>query len=132
MTKHGRNARLMLGAASGSASLVSESHGWNLNIDTDMGEDTAQGDSFGTRLPGIHEFNIEVQKWFDQATGALTAAVVARTRQKFYAYPDFSDTTIYWYGTGYLSGGGMDAPINGVVDQAITLFPDADPTYVHP
>jgi hypothetical protein len=133
MTRHGVNSRLYMGATT--AAPIAETHGINVGIETDFAEDSSQGDTWKTYLPGLTDISIEFDKWFDQSTGggALLAAVIARTSQKWYFYPDATDSTIYMYGaSGYVGGGGFDAPIDNIVDQHYMFRTSAQPTYVHP
>lgn len=133
MTRHGVNSRLYLGATN--AVPVAETHGINFGVETDFAEDSAQGDTWKTYLPGLSDMTLEFDKWFDQSAGggALLQAVISRTAQKWYFYPDASDATIYVYGSaGYLGGGGFDAPIDAIVDQHYTFRSSAQPVYVHP
>jgi hypothetical protein len=129
-TKHGVNARIYLGAST--AIPVAETHGMSLGFDTDFAEDSAQGDSFKTYLPGLADFTLEINKWYDSAEYVLLDAVIARTTLKFYFYPDASDNTVYVYGTGTLGGGGFDAPIDNIVDQTYSFRAAAQPTFKHP
>lgn len=129
-TRHGLNSILYLGATNASA--VAESHGIKVNVDTDFAEDSAQGDVWKTSLPGLSTFGFEIQKWYDNANHTLLDAVIAKTLQKFYFYPDRADATVYAYGTGYLGGGGFDSQINATIDQAYKFEPSGQPVYVHP
>ena len=129
--KHGVNARLYMGATT--AIPVAGTHGLKVTADTDFAEQSAQGDPWKTRLPGLSDFSIEIQKFYDSlaAGWVLFDAVIARTVQKFYFYPDAADSANYIYGTGYLGGSGFDAPIGGIVDQSYKLVPTTQPTAVH-
>lgn len=131
-TKHGVNAAVYLGATT--AIPISETHGISVSVETDFAEDSSQGDTWKTSLPGLSSFSFEFEHWFDSAVGggALLAAVIARTVQKFYFYPDRADATVYAYGTGYLGGGGFDAPMDDIVNQTFTLEPSGQPSVVHP
>lgn len=128
-TKHGVNSRIYVGATN--AIPVAETHGFNVQIDTQFAEDSAQGDTWVTRLPGLSDFTVEITKWYDSAVHTLLDAVIARTTLKFYIYPDAADATVYLYGTGTLGGGGFDAPIDNIVDQTYTLMPVSQPFYQH-
>jgi hypothetical protein len=128
-TKHGVNARIYMGAST--AIPITETHGMNLGFDTDFAEDSSQGDSFKTYLPGLSDFTLEINR-YDSAESTLLNAVIARTTLKFYFYPDANDATVYVYGTGTLGGGGFDAPIDNIVDQTYQFRAAAQPTYVHP
>jgi len=129
-TKHGVNARLYFGT--GVAIPVAETHGIKLGFETQTAEDGSQGDSFVTRLPGLTDFTLEFDHWYDSAEYALLDSVISRTAGKYYFYPDASDATVYVYGTGTLGGGGFDAPMDNIVDQTYSLFPSSQPTFHHP
>lgn len=134
MTRHGVKSRLYMGASV--AIPVAETHNINVGVETDFAEDSAQGDTWKTFLPGLSDMSLEFDKWFDETAttgGVLLAAVIARTAQKWYFYPDASDATVYMYGaSGYLGGGGFDAPIDAIVDQHYTFRASSQPVYVHP
>lgn len=131
-TRHGLNAILYMGPNSGSASAVAETHGLNMNVDTDFAEDSSQGDSWKTYLVGLNDFKLEIDKWYDNSTGVLLNASINKTLMKFYLYPDRADSTIYFYGTNYIGGGGLNAPINAAIDQKFTLVANSQPVYVGP
>jgi hypothetical protein len=114
------------------ASPVAETHGMNLSFDTDFAEDSSQGDIFKTYLPGLSDFSLEINKWYDSADATLIDAAINRTVLKFYFYPDAADSTVYIYGTGVLGGGGFDAPIDNIVDQTYQFRASSQPTYHHP
>ncbi len=130
--KHGVNSRIYVGATN--ASPISGTHGLKVTVDTDFAEQSAQGDVWKTRLPGLSDFSVEISKWYDSLTAGaiLVDAVIARTLEKFYYYPDAADNTNYVYGTAYIGGGGYDSPIGGIVDQSYKLIPTSQPTVVHP
>jgi hypothetical protein len=129
-TKHGVNARFYAGASV--AIPIAETHGMNLNFDTDFAEDSSQGDSFKTYLPGLSDFTLEINKWYDSADATLLDAVINRTDLKFYFYPDAADATVYVYGSGKVGGGGFNAPIDNIVDQTYQFRASSQPTYKHP
>lgn len=129
-TRHGYNSRLYFGT--GVAIPVAETHGIQVGFETQTAEDSAQGDSFVTRLTGLTDFTLEFDKWYDTAEFALIDAVIGKIEGKYYFYPDASDATYYVYGLGRLGGGGWDAPLDGIVDQSYSLFPSSQPTVKHP
>jgi hypothetical protein len=131
-TKHGVNAVLYMGATT--AIPITETHGITIGAETDFAEDSSQGDTWKTYLPGLSDITTEFEKWFDSAAGGgtLLAAAIARTLQKVYFYPDRADDTVYLYGTGYVGGGGFDAPIGDIVNQTYSFRFTSQPTYIHP
>jgi hypothetical protein len=129
-TKHGVNARLYAGAST--AIPITETHNLDMGFSTDFAEDSSQGDSFKTYLPGLSDFTFKIDKWYDSAESVLLSAVIARTSMKFYFYPDAADATVYIYGTGTFGGGGFKAGIGDIVDQSYEFRASAQPTYQHP
>lgn len=131
-TKAGTQAILYLGSTNAAA--ISETAEMAIEVSTDFAEDTAHGDTWRTFIPTLSTFNLSVTKHFDSAPGGgqLDQWVVSRTLLKFYLYYDRADATIYWYGTGYLGGGGATMGLEDVIDGSYTLQPSGQPTLVHP
>ncbi len=131
-TVHGLNAILYLGATN--AAPVTEIHNISLTTDTDFAEDSSMGDTWKTYLAGLSDFQLDFDKWFDDATGggSLLQAVINRTVQKFYFYPSRLTSTIYVYGTAYVGGGGFEAGMDGAIDQSYSLRSISQPTVIHP
>jgi hypothetical protein len=131
-TKAGTDAILYLGVTN--ASRVDETYDLSIETTTDFAEDTAHGDAFRTFIPTLGTFSLTVGKHFDSAAGGgqLQQWAIAKTLLKFYLYPDRADATIYWYGTGYLGGGGMSMTLEDVIDSEFEFQPSGQPNYVHP
>lgn len=131
-TKAGTNAIVYLGSTN--ATPVDETFDLSIDTTTDFAEDSAHGDSWRTFIPTLSTFELSIGKHYDSAPGggALQNFVINRTLLKFYLYPDRSDSTVYFYGTGYLGGGGMTMGLEDVIDSTFTLQPSGQPTYVHP
>jgi hypothetical protein len=129
-TKHGVNSRIYMGATV--AIPIAETHGINLEFSTDFADDSSQGDSFHTSLPGLTDATLGIDKWYDSAEYAMLDAVIGRTLQKFYAYPDAADASVYVYGTGYLGNGGLNMGIGDIVDQSYTFKMATQPSFKHP
>jgi hypothetical protein len=131
-TKAGTNAIIYLGATNASA--ITETFNLSVEVSTDTAEDTAHGDTWRTRIPTLSDFTLEMEKHHDFAAGggALITAVINRTLQKYYLYPDRADATIYWYGTAYLAGGGMSLGLEDVIDSSFSVIPVSQPALVHP
>ncbi len=128
-TKHGVNARVYLGATT--AIPIAETHNLDMSFNTDFAEDSSQGDSFKTFLPGLSEATFKIDKWYDSAAHTLLDAVIARTSLNAYFYPDAADNTVYVYGTGTIGGGGFKAGIGDIVDQSYDFRFSSQPTYKH-
>ena len=129
--KHGRLGAVYWGA--NTAVPVAETHGdFDLNLDTDMEEDTSHGDTWKTRIPGLKDWKLAFSKWFDTAYHVLMDAAIASTVGKYYHYPDRTDATVYWYGTGYVAVKSFKTPLGGIIDESYEIIPVSQPTYVHP
>lgn len=130
-TNASTQAALYLGSTN--ASLITETFDLSINVTTDTAEDTAHGDTWRTFIPTLSSFEMSMGKHYDDAAGGgqLQAWVIARTSLKFYLYPSRNTTSIYWYGTIYLGGGGMAMGLEDVIDSTFTAIPITAPTYVH-
>lgn len=126
------DAQIYLGVTN--ASPITETFDLSIEVTTDTAEDTAHGDDWRTFIPTLSTFDLSIGKHFDDAVGGgqLQAWVIARTALRFYLYPNRNTTTIYWYGTIYLVGGGMTMGLEDIIDSTFTAVPISQPTYVHP
>jgi hypothetical protein len=130
-TKSGRLGVLYWGASTAVA--VAETHdAFGLSLSTDYAEDTSHGDTYRTRIPTLKDFTLSFEKWFDTAYHTLIDAAIASTTGKFYLYPDRTDNTIYWYGTGYVGLEDYNVGLEDTVNESYQLVPTSQPTYVHP
>lgn len=129
-TASGVNAILYMGATN--ASEVTETFNLSIEVSTDTVEDTAHGDVWRTFIPTLSTFDMTIEKHFDTAYHVLQDAVINRTVMKFYLYPRRTDSTIYWYGTAYLTGGGQTLGLEDIINESYGIAPVAQPTYVHP
>ena len=131
-TLAGTNAIIYLGTTNASA--ITETFDLSIETETDFADDSAHGDSWRTFIPTLSTFNLTINKHFDDATGGgqLQAWVIARTVLKYYLYPTRASSTVYWYGTCYLGGGGMSMTLEDVIDSTFNAQPISQPTYVHP
>lgn len=112
---------------------VAETHDdLDLSLSTDFQEDTAHGDTYRTRIPGLKDFSLAVQKWFDTSYHVMIDAAIASTIGKFYLYPDRTDPSIYWFGTNYWGLESYTIPLEGIVNESYTLVPESQPKYIHP
>ena len=131
-TAAGTNAILYLGVTN--ASPITETFDLSIETTTDTAEDSAHGDSWRTFIPTLSTFDMTIGKHLDLAAsgGQLQAWVIARTALKYYLYPDRNTTTVYWYGTMYLGGGGMSMGLEDVIDSTFSSIPISQPSYQHP
>jgi hypothetical protein len=126
------NAQIYLGVTN--ASPIDETFNLSIETTTDTAEDTAHGDVWRTFIPTLSNFDGAIEKHVDFASGGgqLQAWQIARTVLKYYLYLDRNTTTVYWYGTCRLGGGGATMGLEDVVDSSFTIIPVSQPTYNHP
>ena len=126
------NAVIYLGEAA--ASPIAETFDISANVTSDTAEDTAHGDTWRTRIPTLNDFTLSLSKhWVDDAGGGREVQwVINRTILRYYLYPVRTTTTIYWYGTCRLGGGGLSLGLEDVIDQEFEAYPVSQPLYVHP
>jgi hypothetical protein len=131
-TDVGTNAIIYLGTTN--ASPITETFDLSIETTTDFADDSAHGDVWRTFIPTLSTFEMTINKHFDNAAsgGALQAFVINRSVLKYYLYPNRTSSTIYWYGTCYLGGGGMSMTLEDVIDSTFQAQPISQPTYVHP
>jgi hypothetical protein len=130
----GTNAILYLGLNSGSAGPITETFDLSVETETDFADDSAHGDVWRTFLPTLSTFTMSINKHFDDAAGGgqLQNWVIGRNLLRFYLYPARTTSTIYFYGTGYLGGGGIGLTLEDIADSAFTFQPSGQPGYIHP
>lgn len=126
------NAQIYLGVTN--ASPIDETVDLSIETSTDTAEDTAHGDVWRTFIPTLSTFDLSIKRHVDMGAGggAIQAWAIARTVLKYYLYPDRATTTIYWYGTVRIGGGGMSMGLEDVIDADFKGIPVSQPTYVHP
>jgi len=61
-TLHGKNARVYIQGSGAEATLLSEAAMWRINIDSDLAEDNAFGDSWKTNKKGLMGWKGEVNR----------------------------------------------------------------------
>jgi hypothetical protein len=131
-TDVGTNAIIYLGTTN--ASPITETYDLSIETSTDFADDSSHGDSWRTFIPTLSTFDLTVNKHFDNAAGGgqLQSWAISRTTLKYYLYPNRTSSTIYWYGTLTLGGGGMSMTLEDVIDSQFKAQPVSQPTYVHP
>lgn len=130
-TKHGRLAVLYWGQ--NTAVPIAETHDdIGASMEPDFAPDSAHGDNFETSIPGMLKFDLTFTAWFDTSYHTLVDDAIAKTVGRWYWYPDRTDSTIYWYGTGYLGMTDYKTPMAGIVDTGFRLVAATQPTYKHP
>lgn len=135
-TAAGTNAILYLGVTN--ATFVDETTNLSIEVTTDTVEDTAHGDVWRTFIPTLSTFDMSIDKHIDFGAtagangGQMQQWVNNRTALRYYLYPRRDDATIYWYGTCYLTGGGMTMGLEDMIDGSFGIAPISQPTYIHP
>lgn len=129
-TYNSRLGVLYLGAVT--AIPVTKNHGLSISMPIDFSEDTSLGDDFKSYLPGLRDFKVSIERWYDNAYNVMADAVAARTLLKFYLYPHRADTGSYWHGSGYLSLETQDVTIGSTVSESFSLVNGSSSTaWVH-
>lgn len=126
---HGRRGQLYVGLANSAAvpSPVPFLGKWTITFATDDVDVTAFGDVNKIYVAGLPDIGGTYDGFFDLATAQLYTAASDGLARGFYLYPDNSQTTTYWYGTGTFdfsaSGGSTEAvAINGNWKAASAIY----------
>ena len=117
-TVHGKNARLLLGAT---AVAITETSNMSFSFGAEYAEDSAHGDTNKSYVPGLVDFEGSVEAHFDDAAFVLLDAAFAGTTQKLYAYPNFSNTGNYLYGTVFVTLDDFGMPLDGLVELGFSF-----------
>jgi hypothetical protein len=144
-TLHGRNSRLYLGATNASPiPKISNPAGtaiskFEVNTGVDFAEDTAQGDTFKTYVPGLPDYSGSLDFFFQDATTtnlqyALIDAAMQGTPLKHYAYPGIGAgvTGVYFYGNVYLSLKSLPMDVGSLVTASFDMKAAGAITFKHP
>ena len=97
---HGKNGVIYLGASTAVA--VAETKGEDLSLGTDFADSTPQGSTFKQYMPGLRDFKIKLDKFYDDAYFTMIDAALNDTPLKFYFYADRNTTGNYFYGQVYV------------------------------
>jgi len=98
--KHGRNGRILIALTSGGvAEPLTFVAQWGLDFSTPTTDVTAMGDANQTFLAGLPASGGDFSGFWDDASVQTYTAATDGIARKFYLYPDFAVTTIYWFGT---------------------------------
>lgn len=120
--KHGRRGRLYADfstAGTSAAVPVASLKQWSIDFSTDNVDATCFGDTNKQYLAGLPDSSGTFAGLYDDTSASAYAAAIdntANNARKFYLYPDTSDTSKYWFGTGL-----FDASYSAAVDGAIEL-----------
>lgn len=101
---HGKKGALYVGLASSSAeaSKLPKLTSWTIDETTDFVEVTSMDDSNKTYVAGFPDASGTFACVYDTAGNSIYTAVTtnAGDARKFYLYPDRTDSSKYWFGTG--------------------------------
>lgn len=81
------------------ATKLGEAREWTIDIDRELAEDTAMGDTWRTQLKGVQSWSGSVAGNFDTAETSPFDAALATTVKSFYLYPSAAAYTSYYYGS---------------------------------
>lgn len=114
---HGRRGRVYAGVASGgTAEPIPFLTGWTIDFSVDKVDVTCLGDSNKTYVSGLPDASGTVSGFYDTETAQFYTASQDGLARKFYLYPDTSDLTEYFFGTGL-----FDFSINGAVADGVAV-----------
>lgn len=120
-TKNTRNSRMLLcGTLGGTYVAVNKSHGLKMNLPTDFSEDTSHGDSFKSYLPGLQDWKVTVDSWYDTAYTTLEYSSKNKASYYFTIYPDFADTLNYYRGQCYFGMDNLDLSLGNTAGFSFT------------
>lgn len=118
--KHGRNGRLLASVASGgTAEPIAFLKTFSISFATDNVDVTAFGDTNKVSVAGLPDSSGSYAGFYDTDTAQLFTAATDGVARKFYLYPDYSDTTEYYFGTAI-----FDFSVSQAVDGAIEISGD--------
>lgn len=98
-TIHGRGGMVYAQGSGANATKLGEARSWAFNIDRELNEDNALGDSWRTQLLGIMSWSGSIEGNLDTAETSPFDAATATSTKKLYLYPDATVTARYYYGT---------------------------------
>lgn len=125
---HGRFGRIYIGATdSAAASPVAATKGWDLDASTDYSDATAQGDLSKQSGAGLPGGSGSFEAFYETGTYGGNVFTAARDglARKFYAYPDASVNTSYWFGTAFFSGK-ISSQVDGMTTISATFAGASD------
>ena len=115
--RHGRNARVYLGATQNAAAApLPLQANWSLSMTSDKEEVTAFGDANKQYVAGLPDASGEFGGFMDSATSQTYVAAADGLPRNFYLYWDQqNDPNSYFYGTilvDFSADGAVDGPVN--------------------
>lgn len=114
----GRNGRLYVGLASGTAAAESVAflNAFTVEFATDDIEVTAFGDSNKVYVAGLPDVKGTYAGFFDDATAQTYTAALDGVARRFYLYPNNTNVGQYWFGTAT-----FDFSVDGSVADAVKV-----------
>lgn len=112
----GRNGRLYVGLASGTAAAepIQFMDKWTITFSVGTIDVTAMGDTNLVKVAGLPDVGGDFSGYYDDATVQTYTAASDGVARRFYLYPSTSNTGQYWYGTGTFDFN-VDADVKGAV-----------------
>ena len=126
---HGKNGLIYLGA--NTAVAVAETKSEDLQLGSDFADATPQGVAFKQYVPGLKDFKLKLDKFYDDAYFTMIDAAIADTTMKMYFYPDRNQTTNYFYGTVYVSMDSLKSDIGDMNMESWSVVPASVITFKH-
>lgn len=126
---HGKNGLIYLGA--NTAVAVAETKSEDLSLGSDFADATPQGVTFKQFVPGLKDFKLKLDKFYDDAYFSMIDAAIADTTMKMYFYPDRNQTANYFYGTVYVSMDSLKSDIGDMNMESWSVVPASVITFKH-
>lgn len=127
--QHGRWGAVYAGI--GTAVPVAETTGQGRQTTSDIAETTAQGATSKSYIPGISDYQLKVDQFYDDAYFDLMDAAINNTKLTVYDYPDRRNSAVYFAFRGYVSMDSFDTQVGDVAKQSFTFVPDSGVTFAH-
>lgn len=115
----GRNGRVLLGIASVSAeaSALPFVATYGMNFTTNKIDVTVMGDLNKVYLSGLKDASGAFSGFFDDVTNQTYTAATDGQSRKFYLYPNFDNTLLYFYGR-IIVDMNIDANVDGATSMS--------------
>lgn len=113
----GRNGALYAALTEGGQAVpIAYLNRWSMSAQGDRVEVTSFGETTKTYVQGLPDAQGQYAGYYDSASDQLYAAALDGLSRKTYLYPDFNDTTEYFYGTAF-----FDFSVDVAVDGAVSI-----------
>lgn len=122
-TLHGKGGMVYLQGSGAAATKLGEVREWSIDIDKELAEDTAMGDTWRSQLAGIVSWSGSIDGNLDTAETSPFDAAIASSVKAWYLYPNAAAPTLYYYGSIWptlsVSGG-----LGGIVSFSLSFEGD--------